>query len=115
LIRLPGGGLIIDTPGMRELQLWESKSGLSGTFADIEKLSSECRFSDCTHSTEPGCAVLEAVAAGELAEDRLLSHQKLQRELAHLERKQDARARAEEKRRTKVIMKTLRHHPKYKR
>ena len=115
LIRLPGGGLIIDTPGMRELQLWDSESGLSETFCEIEQLSRGCRFSDCTHTSEPGCAVLDAVATGQLAEERLLSHQKLQRELAHLERKQDARARAEQKRRTKVIMKTLRHHPKYNR
>ena len=115
LIRLPGGGLVIDTPGMREIQLWDVESGLSDTFGDVELLSSACRFSDCTHTSEPGCAVQEAVATGRLSEDRLLSHQKLQRELAHLERKQDARARAEEKRRTKVIMKTLRHHPKYNR
>jgi ribosome biogenesis GTPase len=115
LLRLACGGLIIDTPGMRELQLWDSQSGLSDTFGDIDELASDCRFADCRHAGEPGCAVVEAVTRGHLAEDRLQSYRKLQRELAHLERKQDARAQSREKRRMKSIMKSLRHHPKYKR
>ena len=114
LLRLPSGGLIIDTPGMRELQLWESQTGLAGTFGDIDEFASDCRFSDCRHAGEPGCAVVEAVTRGQLTEDRLQGYQKLQRELAHLERKQDARAQSREKRRMKSIMKSLRHHPKYK-
>ena len=115
LLRLPSGGLIIDTPGMRELQLWESQTGLADTFADIDQLAIDCRFSDCQHASEPGCAVVDALTRGQLAEDRLESYQKLQRELAYLERKQDARAQSEEKRRIKSMMKSLRDHPKYNR
>jgi ribosome biogenesis GTPase len=117
LLSLPNGGLIIDTPGMRELQLWESQTGLADTFGDIDQLATRCRFSDCRHAGEPGCAVVEAVRRGQLAEDRLQSYQKLQRELAHLERKQDARAQLEEKHRIKSIMKaarkSLRQNPRY--
>jgi ribosome biogenesis GTPase len=115
LLRMPGGGLIIDTPGMRELQLWESEAGLADTFGDIDELAKECRFTDCRHRGEPGCAVADAVRGGQLAEERLQSYQKLQRELAHLERKQDARAQLNEKQRIKSIMKSMRHHPKYRR
>ena len=115
LLRMPSGGLIIDTPGMRELQLWESPTGLADTFGDIDEFAKDCRFSDCRHAGEPGCAVVDAVRGGQLAEDRLQSYQKLQRELAHLERKQDARAQLNEKQRIKSIMKSLRHHPKYRR
>jgi ribosome biogenesis GTPase len=114
LLIMPDGGLIIDTPGMRELQLWESQTGFSDTFGDIDELATDCRFVDCRHAGEPGCAVADAIKEGRLSEDRFKSYQKLQRELAHLERKQDARAQSEEKRRIKGIMKSLRHHPKYK-
>jgi ribosome biogenesis GTPase len=115
LLRMPGGGMMIDTPGMRELQLWESEAGLADTFGDINELAKNCRFSDCRHAGEPGCAVVEAVERGQLAEDRLQSYQKLQREIAHLERKQDARAQFNEKQRIKSIMKSMRHHPKFRR
>ena len=115
LLRLPSGGLIIDTPGMRELQLWESQTGLADTFGDIDEFAKDCRFSDCRHAAEPDCAVVDAVRRGELAEDRLQSYQKLQRELAHLDRKQDARAQLNEKQRIKSIMRSLRHHPRYRR
>ena len=99
LILLPGGGVVIDTPGIRELQLWDSSDGGMGeTFSDVEELAGECRFSDCTHTSEPGCAVLAAVEAGTLANDRLQSWRKLQRELRaiairhdHLLRKQETR------------------------
>jgi ribosome biogenesis GTPase len=114
LIRLPGGGLIVDTPGMRELQLWDAQAGLADTFNDIDQMAAACRFSDCRHSGEPGCAVTAAVEQGLIPPERLSSYQKLQRELAHLDRKQDARARLEEKHRSRSIAKTLRHHPKYK-
>jgi len=77
LFLLPRGGLLIDTPGMRELQLWESEAGLSRTFADIGELASGCRYRDCRHESEPGCAVQEAVTRGELAEERLMSFHKL--------------------------------------
>jgi ribosome biogenesis GTPase len=115
LLQLPHGGLIIDTPGMRELQLWEGQSSLTEVFSEIDELAGRCRFSDCRHAGEPGCAVSEAVEQGQLPESRFQSYQKLQRELAHLERKQDARAQQQEKQRIKSIMKSMRHHPKYKR
>lgn len=114
LIRLPGGGLVVDTPGMRELQLWDGEAGLCDTFSDIDELAAACRFSDCQHAGEPGCAVTDAVEQGLFPPERLASFQKLQRELAHLDRKQDARARIQEKNRIRSISKSLRHHPKYK-
>lgn len=115
LIRLAGGGLIIDTPGMRELQLWDGGGSLADVFVEIEELAQGCRFSDCRHAGEPGCAVAAAIAEGQLEESRLQSYHKLQRELAHIERKQDARAQHEEKQRIKSIMRSVRHHPKYNR
>jgi ribosome biogenesis GTPase len=115
LFRLPGGGLMIDTPGMRELQLWEGQTSLPDVFAEIEELAKSCRFSDCRHAGEPGCAVADAINRGQLPESRFQSYQKLERELAHLERKQDARAQQQEKQRIKSIMRSVRHHPKYKR
>lgn len=93
LIALPQGGAIIDTPGMRELSLWESESGISDTFGDIEALVSQCYFRDCTHEREPNCAVLQALADGTLEQARYKNYRKLQRELARLERKDDTRAR----------------------
>lgn len=82
LLEMPGGGLILDTPGMRELQLSACEEGISATFADIEELARGCRFSDCQHSTEPGCAVLSALDSGALDERRLRSYSKLLREQA---------------------------------
>ena len=98
LVLLPSGGLVLDTPGMRELGLWDSDAGLSATFADIEALAGHCRFHDCAHETEPGCAVHAALAHGELDPDRWKSFQKLQRELAHLDRREDPLARIEARR-----------------
>lgn len=88
LFELPSGGVIIDTPGMRELQLWEDGGGLNLAFADIEQLAAGCRFADCRHEREAGCAVLEAVAAGGLEEKRLLNYRKTQRELAYYSAKE---------------------------
>jgi ribosome biogenesis GTPase / thiamine phosphate phosphatase len=99
LIVLPEGGLVIDTPGMRELQLWESSDGLGETFGDVEELAAQCRFSDCAHRTEPGCAVQAALEAGTLDYGRWASYKKLQRELAHLERRLDKRLQSEERKR----------------
>jgi ribosome biogenesis GTPase / thiamine phosphate phosphatase len=99
LVLLPGGGLVLDTPGLRELQLWESSDGLSETFGDIEELAAGCRFSDCAHRTEPGCAVQAALEDGTLSFGRWASYKKLQRELAHLERRLDRRLQAEERKR----------------
>lgn len=102
LILLPSGGLLIDSPGMRELQLW-SGEGLTGSFEDVEALASQCRFRDCEHETEPGCAVQEALTDGSLDEGRYESYQKLLRELRYLERKKDQRAAQIEKERWKKI------------
>lgn len=99
LVPLPGGGLVLDTPDMRELVVWADDDALDATFADVDSFASHCRFNDCGHHAEPGCAVLAAVESGELDEARLESWRKLQRELAHLARKQDARLAAEERKR----------------
>ena len=99
LVPMPDGGLVLDTPGMRELQLWESADGLGETFADIEELAAGCRFNDCAHRTEPGCAIRAALDAGTLEFGRWASYGKLQRELAHLERRLDKRAQADERKR----------------
>ncbi len=97
LILLEGGGLVIDTPGMRELQLWQGEEGVDETFQDIEVLASGCRFRDCQHETEPGCAVVGAVAGGTLDAQRLESFRKLRREMEYQARKHDAAARAAHK------------------
>lgn len=103
LIVLPEGGCLIDTPGMRELQLWDAGSGLELAFTDVEELAAGCRFNDCLHEIEPGCAVQEAIAEGRLPAERLASYRKLQRELFYLETKDDKRARAAERRRWAAI------------
>jgi ribosome biogenesis GTPase / thiamine phosphate phosphatase len=108
LVPLPGGGLLLDTPGMRELGLWDASVGLGSTFDDIAALAAECRFSDCSHGDEPGCAVTAAITAGTLSADRLESHRKLLRELRHLELKQDARALAEERRERRRFARSMR-------
>jgi ribosome biogenesis GTPase len=95
LVRLPGGGLLLDTPGMRELQLWDVEEGFDTTFADIEELAGRCRFSDCGHNGEPGCAVEEALGNGTLDAQRYGSYRKLQRELHALAVRQDKRLQAE--------------------
>ncbi|WP_293389500.1 ribosome small subunit-dependent GTPase A [Phenylobacterium sp. RIFCSPHIGHO2_01_FULL_69_31] len=97
LVRLTSGALILDTPGMRELGLWEAEAGVAQTFADIEALAEECRFRDCGHGAEPGCAVRAAIEAGDLDPARLKSFEKLQAELAFERRKEDPRAAMENK------------------
>lgn len=108
MVLLPGGGIVIDTPGMRELQLWDAFEGLQDSFRDIDALAEGCRFRDCSHIAEPNCAVRAALASGELATERLASFRKLQRELLFLERKVDQRAAQEETRRWKVQHKATR-------
>jgi ribosome biogenesis GTPase / thiamine phosphate phosphatase len=108
LVRVPGGGLVLDTPGMRELGLWNAGSGVGETFADVTELAAECRFADCEHRTEPGCAVRAALVDGRLAEDRLESFRKLERELRRLELKADPRARAEARRERRRFARSLR-------
>ena len=95
LVLLPSGGLILDTPGMRELGLWNADEGVSATFEDVEALAAACRFSDCRHRSEPGCAVRAAIEAGELPPERLAAYEKLQAELAYEHRREDPRAAQE--------------------
>jgi ribosome biogenesis GTPase len=106
LLRLSGGGLMIDTPGLRELQLFDGDLGAA--FADVEELAGECRFRDCAHTHEPGCAVLAAVDNGGLELDRLRSWRKLQRELASIAARTDKRIHAERKRRWKQHARAIR-------
>ena len=108
LICLPSGASVIDTPGMRELQLWEGAQGLEEVFTEITTLAERCRFADCQHESEPDCAVREAVENGTLDPARLESHHKLKRELQHFERKHNKRAQAEQRREIKSIMKSVR-------
>ena len=103
LVQLPDGGMIIDTPGLREAQLWEGDEALAGVFDDIERLVSRCRFNDCRHASEPGCAVKAAMADGTLDPERLASYRKLQRELRAIAARNDARLRIEERRKWKQI------------
>ncbi|MCI0415746.1 ribosome small subunit-dependent GTPase A [bacterium] len=93
MILLPEGGIVIDTPGMREVGLWESNTGISKTFQDLQDLASQCRFRNCKHKGEPGCAIAEAVEEGMLTQDRLDGYHKLQAELQFIERKSSFHAR----------------------
>jgi ribosome biogenesis GTPase / thiamine phosphate phosphatase len=108
LVCLPGGGMVIDTPGLRGVGLVDVDEGLERVFPEIDSLSEHCRFADCAHEAEPDCAVLLAVETGALSERRLLSYRKLQREAAWMARRTDARARAEAKRRWALIHKQVR-------
>jgi ribosome biogenesis GTPase len=108
LFALPGGALLIDTPGLRELQLWNAEEGLAQAFADISLLAARCRFNDCRHETEPGCAVQAAVQAGTLELARLKNRRKLLREQEFLRRKMDPEARSEEKLRIKRLTRQAR-------
>lgn len=110
LFRLPGGSLLIDTPGIRSLEVAGADEGVDAAFDDIAELAATCRFSDCRHGSEPGCAVRAALADGRLSEERMRSHRKLERELAHAERKEDPRARAAHKREWRLIHKAVNHH-----
>lgn len=112
LVILPQGGLIIDTPGMRELQLWGSVSGLQDSFGDVEELARQCRFSDCQHEQEPGCAVQSALQAGVMGQARFDNYLKLKKELAYLSRKvNQAEALAEKAKWKKIhqLQKTFKH------
>ena len=93
LFLLPGEGVLVDTPGLRSLGMWRSDEGIAAAFADVEELAGRCRFSDCTHDREPGCAVMEAVHAGLIDADRVRNHRDLQRELDRLDAEAEARGR----------------------
>lgn len=97
LLFLPDGGMVIDTPGMRELGMWDAGDGIDRTFADIEELAQQCRFHDCTHTSEPGCAIRKALEKGELSRERFLSYQKLKNENAYIEDSESYLAAKEKK------------------
>jgi ribosome biogenesis GTPase len=108
MFMMPDGWLLIDMPGLREVQLWASAEQLDASFEDVRELAAGCRFRDCTHAGEPGCAVLDAG----IDEDRLQNYQKMQRELDYLDRKADKRLMSETRARWKVIHKTMRNSSK---
>ena len=112
LMVLPGGGLIIDTPGMREIQLWTGDEGLPETFADIDNLAQKCRFRDCQHQHEPGCAVQKALQQGRLDESRFLNYEKLHKEVKYMEILQDQREYIAEKEKWKKLTKAMRNYKK---
>lgn len=111
LVPLPQGGLLIDTPGMRTMALWKGDEGLGKAFGDVESVAAECRFRDCTHGTEPGCAVRDALDAGTLDAARFRSYVKLGREVRRLAMKTDARLREEESRKLRRRHAELRRRP----
>lgn len=119
LVLLPSGALILDTPGMRELALWDAEAGVAAAFAqttaEVERLAVNCRFRDCAHGSEPGCAVQAALAEGVLDADRLRSFQKLQRELAYAARREDPLTAAAERKRWAAVHKAGRKRTKAKR
>ncbi len=108
MLVVPGGAVIIDTPGLRELAIWDTGEGLGQAFADIEDLAEGCGFRDCSHSSEPDCAVQAAIGGGTLDHGRLESYRKLQREQTFIAGKKDERLRAEEQKKWKQIAKTNR-------
>lgn len=112
LLLLPGGGLIIDTPGMREIQLFGDEDTLELAFDDIDSLAQQCRFRNCQHLQETGCAVQQAIADGVLEAQRLASYRKLQRELQHANARNDVKAQLLEKQRWRKISKQARHYKK---
>ena len=113
MIFLADGGIVIDTPGIRELQLWDTNEGVQQAFEDIAQFAQECKFRDCSHRGEPGCAVESAIQSGSLERGRLESHHKLQAELKFQERKVDPRLASETKTKWKKIHKAMRvHKPK---
>jgi ribosome biogenesis GTPase len=107
LVLRPAGGVIIDTPGMRELKLWDGAGGLGETFDEVLELAPECRFRDCQHDAEPGCAVKAAVADGRISEDRYASYLKLIHEQAETERLRDERMQLDAKRKARIGSKAL--------
>lgn len=108
LMLVPGGALVLDTPGMRELQLWGEGNGMHSTFEEIEVAAGSCRFRNCTHQHEPGCAVREALEEGSLDRSRYENYEKLQRELKHLSLQEDRHAQQKERRRWKSLSRMAR-------
>jgi len=114
LILLPGGGLVMDTPGMREIQMWGNETDLRDSFDDIESLALQCRFSDCLHDTEPGCAIREAIENGNLDVSRYESYLKLRKELRYVALREDGTLRQEEQLKWKKIHKAAKQLKKHK-
>lgn len=114
LIPLPNGGVLIDTPGLRALAMTDATEGIEAAFPDIAELAEACRFRDCTHGDEPGCAVCAAVETGALTPGRLESYHKLQKESRAAAIRADARLAQAEKRRWATLHQSLKHHPKYR-
>lgn len=112
LVPIASGGSVIDTPGMRELQLWEGDGGIDRTFSDVTGFAAACRFNDCAHDTEPGCAVRAALDSGELSEERFASYEKQLRELAAIARKKDKKLANEEAKKWKQVTKAGRERAK---
>jgi ribosome biogenesis GTPase len=110
LFELPGGALLVDTPGIRALEVLGADEGVEAAFDDVVDIAATCRFSDCRHDGEPGCAIRVALDDGRLTEERLASHRKLEREVARVARETDPRARAEHRRAWKVIHKSVSDH-----
>ena len=108
LVVLPSGAVVIDTPGLRGVALAGSQEGLAKAFSDVEELASACRFADCGHTGEPGCAVQASLAAGDLSAERMDSWRRLQRELAWQARRSDARLQAEERAKWRAITRSRR-------
>ena len=108
---VPGGGVLLDTPGVRSLGLLGAGDGVAAVFADLEDLAARCKFSDCTHDSEPGCAVQDAISAGELDAGRLQSWRKLRREIAAAERRVDRSAQAKWNADMKVLHRRFRQQP----
>jgi ribosome biogenesis GTPase len=108
MVPLPSGAVLIDTPGLRGIGLFDAEEGLQRTFADVEELAQECRFGDCGHESEPGCAVLAAIVSGVLSRRRLDSYRRLQRENAWAASRSDARLRKDREDRQKAITRSLR-------
>nr|WP_317940964.1 ribosome small subunit-dependent GTPase A [Sporosarcina thermotolerans] len=114
LLKIPTGGVLIDTPGMREFQLWNESESLDSGFKDIEALSETCKFNDCRHIGEPGCAIQEALDTGVLSAERYANYVKLQKEIAFLDRKMNRQAQAAERDKWKKVTKSMRKHPSKK-
>jgi ribosome biogenesis GTPase len=111
LVALPGGGMLLDTPGMRTVLMWQGEEGLGRTFEDIEGIAAGCRFRDCVHGTEPGCAVREALESGALDAGRFQNYVKVGREIRHEAMKTDVKLRLEENRKWRRIHMEQRRRP----
>jgi ribosome biogenesis GTPase len=103
LVPLASGGLLVDTPGMRDVQVWGDDGHVDGVFADVAEFASDCKFADCRHDSEPGCAVQAAIERGAIDGERLESWRKLGRELAYLDSRRDERSAAEERKRRRMV------------